>query len=144
MSIIGSEIEANDGRKILVAKILTSTVRGDLTAALDDQPYEPTVDVEGWVVSPKTNKTTSKKTTATVLLKDLDEFDCQQARVALDYQITMAEQNVRRLKDRRLEFYPGEMGWVLKDGTTATNIDMARRRIKAQADEMMEQLTRGE
>lgn len=140
MSIIGSEIEANDGRKILVAKILTSTVRGDLTAALDDQPYEPTVDVEGWVVSPKTNKTTSKKTTATVLLKDLDEFDCQQARVALDYQITMAEQNVRRLKDRRLEFYPGEM--VLKDGTTATNVDVAKRRIKALADEMMQQLTR--
>jgi hypothetical protein len=40
-----------------------------------------------------------------------------------------------------LEFFPGEMGWVLKDGTTATNIDMARRRIKAEADEMMQKLT---
>ena len=144
MSIIGSEILASDGRKILVNKVIASSVHGDLVAALEDQPYEPMVMVEGWVVSAKTNKTTSRRASATVPLKDLDEFDCQQARLGIDYQIALAEQNIRRLKERRLEFYPGEMGWVLKDGTTATNIDMARRRIKAQADEMMEQLTRGE
>lgn len=141
MSIIGSEIPTNDGRTILVSKILHDSVRGDLTAALDGQPYEPTVDVEGWVVSPKTNKTTSRKATGTVLLKDLDEFDCQQARLSIDYQIALAQLRVQRLKDRRLEFFPGEM--VLKDGTTATNIDVAQRRVKAEADEMVQTLTRG-
>lgn len=141
MSIIGSEIPTNDGRTILVSKILHDSVRGDLTAALGDLPYEPTVDVEGWVVSTKTGKTLSRKATGTVPLKDLDEFDCQQARLAIDSKIAMHEQNIRRLKDRRLEFFPGEM--VLKDGTTATNIDVAQRRIKAEADEMMQTLTRG-
>ena len=44
MSVIGSEIKSWDGRTILVSKILATTVRGDLPAALDGQPYEPTVE----------------------------------------------------------------------------------------------------
>lgn len=139
MSIIGSEVLAHNGRKILVSKILFSTVRGSFAAALDGEPYEPTVDVEGWVVSLRTNKTTFKKAIGTVLLKDLDEFDCQQARLAIDYEISRHEVLIRRLKDRRLEFFPGEM--VLKDGTTATNIEVAQRRIKSEADEMVQKLT---
>ena len=53
--------------------------------------------------------------------------------------ISRHEVLIRRLKDRRLEFFPGEM--VLKDGTTATNIEVAQRRIKSEADEMVQKLT---